>query len=355
MTTKIIHFFTIILLVCSAFLIDSCKDARMGLVTSGKAVWVSGDSHTHTKYSDGTGTIFQNFEQAKKQGIDYVTITDHSNSKGWDEAQAAGLQYGIIPIRGNEYSHSTYSHALFINVNQEKNYSTLDPPDAVRTLKDDTNGKGLVYVAHPFDDGIDHWQETKGWESPIDGIEVWNAWYAGRYVVNARAFEKWDVLNKQGRHLYGIATTDTHSSRYVGEAYTTVFVMEYTAEGILNGHRAGRMYGSNGPIVDFRQGGAMMGDDVGVAKDGETVTFEISGKYCRPLSKVLLVMNGEVVYTKEINARTFAENVEMRVKPGDFVRMEVEGQETDTRKLNGSSFDTSAPFAFTNPIFFIEK
>ena len=333
---------------------------RMGKVASGKAGWVSGDSHTHTTYSDGSGTIFQNFAQAQRQGIDFVTITDHGNSRGWEDALVAGPRYGIIPIRGNEYSHRTYAHALFINVNQEKRYCLLDPPIAVQTFKDDTNGQGLVYVAHPFDDGVDRWQEANGWESPIDGIEVWNAWYGGRYIVNVRAFEKWDYLNKQGRRLYGIATTDTHSARYIGEAYTTVFVEEYTAEGILAGHRAGRMYGSNGPVIAFRLdcfrvGRTMMGDSVGIPKDGKTVTLAMGGEYFLPLSKILLVKNGEVVYTKEINANLFDESVEMFVKPGDFIRMEVEGTETDTRKLDGSSFDTSAPFAFTNPIFFVEQ
>ena len=329
---------------------------RMGKVASGKAGWVSGDSHDHSTYSDGSGTIAQNFAQAQKQGLDYVTITDHCNSRGWDDAQVAGLQYDIIPIRGNEYnSPSCYAHAVLINVNQEKNYSVQEPPLAVKEFKDDTNGKGLVYVAHPFDDGTDHWHNTNGWTAPVDGIEVWNSWYAGRYVVNAKAFEKWDELNKQGRRLYGIATTDTHSSRYIGEGYTTVFAEEYTVEGILNGHRAGRMYGSNGPVVDFRLGNAMMGDSVGVPKDGKTVTLKISGEYVLPLSKVLLKKNGEVVYTNEINTNRFAESVEVLVKPGDFIRMEVDGMETDTRKLDGPSFETSAPFAFTNPIFFVEQ
>ena len=326
---------------------------RMGSVASGKAGWVSGDSHNHSKYSDGSGTIFENFASAQKQGIDYVTITDHSNSRGWDDAQVAGPQYDIIPIRGNEYSHPPYVHALFVNVNQEKNYSSLEPSIAVQALKDDTNGEGLVYVAHPFDDGTDQWQNANGWGTPINGIEVWNSWYAGRYVVNAKAFEKWDELNMQGRHLYGIATTDTHSSRYIGEGYTTVYVKERTTKGILDGHRAGHMYGSNGPVVDFRQGGAMMGDTVGIPKDGKTVTLAISGEYFLPLSKVLLKKNGEIVYTKDIHANSFAESVEIFVKPGDFVRMEVDGTETDIRKLDGATFDTSAPFSFTNPIFFV--
>jgi len=327
---------------------------RMGKVASGKPGWVSGDSHTHTTYSDGSGTIAQNFAQAQKQGIDYVTITDHSNSRGWDDALVAGPQYGIIPIRGNEYADNR-THALFINVNQEKKYCSIAPTIAVPMFKNDTNGEGLVYVAHPFwAEGDDYWQNANGWETPIDGIEVWNSWWGAKYVANAKAFVKWDKLNKQGRRLYGIATTDTHSSRYIGEGYTTVFVEEYTAKGILDGHRAGRMYGSNGPIVNFRLGNAMMGDAVGISKNGKAVTLEISGEYFLPLSKILLIKNGEVVYTKDINANKFAERVEVLVKPGDFIRMEVEGTETDTRKLDGPTFDTSAPFAFTNPIFFVE-
>ena len=79
------------------------------------------------------------------------------------------------------------------------------------------------------------------------------------------------------------------------------------------------------------------------------------GNYFLPLSRVLLIMNGETVYERNINANSFAESVDVFVKPGDFIRMEVDGTETETRKLDGPSFDTSAPFAFTNPIFFRKK
>ena len=51
-----------------------------------------------------------------------------------------------------------------------------------------------------------------------------------------------------------------------------------------------------------------------------------------PLSRVLLIMNGETVYEKNINANSFAESVDVFVKPGDFIRMEVDGTETETRK-----------------------
>ncbi len=37
-----------------------------------------GDYHTHTKASDGTGTVFDNIVSAKEQGLDEIAITDHS-------------------------------------------------------------------------------------------------------------------------------------------------------------------------------------------------------------------------------------------------------------------------------------
>lgn len=336
---------------------------RAGFVASGKAGWISGDSHNHTRHSDGSGTIESNFAQAARQGIDYVTITDHSNSHGWEEAQVSGATHGIIPLRGNEYSGAQYTHAVFMGVEEEKNYSGLNPWEAVAEFKKDTEGRGLAWAAHPYDGrlgdgtynpatGWDSWDQA--WEADIDGIEVWNAWYAGNYKVNAEARVKWDELNRAGRHLYGIATTDTHSSRYIGEAYSTVLVKDYTAEGIMAAHRAGHLYGSNGPVIGLSVGKAIMGDDVTV-KGTKQVTVKMTAEYIEPLSKIRLIKNGEVILERALDSSSVEMKEKITVKPGDFIRMEVDGRETETRKLDGPSFDTSAPFAFSNPIFFQGK
>lgn len=41
---------------------------------------LTGDFHTHTVYSHGKGTIFENAEQAKNKGLKYLAITDHGFS-----------------------------------------------------------------------------------------------------------------------------------------------------------------------------------------------------------------------------------------------------------------------------------
>jgi len=68
---------------------------RAGRVTSGYSGWVSGDMHTHSIHSDGVNTIFENFSAANKVGMDFVAITDHNSSRGWEDAQEAGLQNDI--------------------------------------------------------------------------------------------------------------------------------------------------------------------------------------------------------------------------------------------------------------------
>ncbi|HKZ50125.1 MAG TPA: helix-hairpin-helix domain-containing protein, partial [Candidatus Nanoarchaeia archaeon] len=50
---------------------------------------VKGDLHTHTKFSDGSNSIVEMAETAKKLGYEYIAITDHSKSdtiaRGMDE------------------------------------------------------------------------------------------------------------------------------------------------------------------------------------------------------------------------------------------------------------------------------
>lgn len=43
---------------------------------------IRGDLHAHTNWSDGTATIVEMAEAAKKRGYDYIAITDHSRSLG---------------------------------------------------------------------------------------------------------------------------------------------------------------------------------------------------------------------------------------------------------------------------------
>ncbi len=81
-----------------------------------EAADVRGDLHAHTSWSDGTATIVEMAEAAKRRGYDYIAITDHSRSLGiarglseerfleqLDEVQRANRQVsGIRILAGSE-------------------------------------------------------------------------------------------------------------------------------------------------------------------------------------------------------------------------------------------------------------
>ena len=330
---------------------------RVGRVISARNGWISGDMHTHSIHSDGTGTIFENFAEANRQGMDFIAITDHNNSRGWANALAAGARYNIIPIRGNEYTRYR-THALFINANRERNYRGLPPVEAVHAFRKDSSN-GLVYVAHPFEYNEDSWQRANAWGADIDGLEVWLGWYSANHISQIRSRRRWDELNNEGRRLFGIAATDAHSSQGVGTVFTTVYAGQMNLQGIIDAQRAGHMYGSNGPVIDFRVGSNMMGDVVDVSEAGRTVTVDLSGEYIEDFDRVLLIKNGVVIDTRVINDTSFNYSVDVFVQPGDFLRMEAFGVErngrTHTYNGRGPAFFVSAPFAFSNPIFFGEN
>jgi hypothetical protein len=323
------------------------------------AGWYKTDTHIHTTYSDGGGSVASTLNQAKLTGVNSPVITDHGTSIGWNDA----LTYmannpEILSIRGNEYTNSN-GHAVVLFVNEQANYNNLSWTNMIERAK---NMDSLLYIAHAFEG----YSWRFGWDDTgYNGLEVWNNWWAPRFSYNANAFAKWDELNNAGRKIYGIANTDAHSVKLVGQNWMSVYLPDgLSADNLKEGMRAGRMYGSNGPHLEFtaevNRKTAMMGDSMGIATAGQDVNFNIKGNYAGRLHKLLIIKNGSIVETILIGDVSFDKNIELSIMPGDFVRVELEGYEE-----NGKTFvmgyagqmdvdGVCAPFAFSNPIFFDE-
>ena len=63
-----------------------------------------------------------------------------------------------------------------------------------------------------------------------------------------------------------------------------------------------------------------------------------------------------MISEKDIGDTTFEMVERVRVVPGDFIRMEVEGKEEEGQSLSTEvGVRNAAPFAFSNPIFIIKK
>lgn len=101
------------------------------------------DLHTHTIYSDGTFSVRELLERAKKNGLNGVAITDHDTMDGILEGIEISNELDIDFIPGIEFSctlHGTEVHILgyFLDVNNE---NLKDKLNKLKKVRDERNIK----------------------------------------------------------------------------------------------------------------------------------------------------------------------------------------------------------------------
>ena len=137
-----------------------------------KLYFYPGAIHIHSKFSDGTGDIWEISRAAKKAGLFWVIVTDH-NSMDIEE----GVYNDVFVIKGEEISPETANHYIALDINRTilPSDNPYDYVDAVRKQG------GFGFAAHP-----DEAENRKNKAKPIrwldksvavDGIEIWN-WFS---------------------------------------------------------------------------------------------------------------------------------------------------------------------------------
>lgn len=69
-------------------------------------MYKKGDFHIHSTYSDGGCTPSEIVILSKKKNVDIISLTDHNNTSGIDEAILVGKELGVKVIPGVELSTS---------------------------------------------------------------------------------------------------------------------------------------------------------------------------------------------------------------------------------------------------------
>jgi predicted metal-dependent phosphoesterase TrpH len=72
------------------------------------------DLHMHTHYSDGVLSPTELVRRAKQAGLSIISITDHDNADGIDEAKQEGMALGVEVIPGMELSASVGDQDIHI-------------------------------------------------------------------------------------------------------------------------------------------------------------------------------------------------------------------------------------------------
>lgn len=292
--------------------------------------WYAGDNHTHSVWSDGSGTIAQNVASARQKGLDFLTCTDHNTIK-----QAADVadqnSPDFIVLFGEEVT-SSYGHSLAYNITSLIDW-TLPAQTMIDSVNANNDGQGFIYIAHPYYPGLE-WDhlEVVG----FIGFEVWNGFYDPRHPVNSQSFDLWDQFNLRGRHLYGIANSDAHNVNKIGDPHIVAYLNDLTRQEILLALQSGTFYGTNGPEIQFTIDGQIMGGDIHVGRGIREVTIDLGGRYAEPLTSMDLIKNGIILRTWTFNATSISETVTDQAQTGDFYRAVIQNE---------------TGYAFSNPIW----
>lgn len=142
-------------------------------------MFTKGDFHMHSRYSDGSLSPKEIVEFAKSRGVDIISLTDHNNTSGIDEAIIHGKNTGVTVIPAVELStHFNNSRVHILGYFKDDSYNNELLKTALSYVKNHKTPKlkGLFGDFFNIDD-------IKPTLTPIGGIKLLN--FFGATVILA--------------------------------------------------------------------------------------------------------------------------------------------------------------------------
>lgn len=201
------------------------------------------DFHMHTVFSDGSVWPTVRVDEAAREGLDVISITDHieyqphkkdiptNHNRPFEIAKGSAEKKGILLIKGAEITRSTppgHFNALFL-----EDINPLDTKEFLDVFKAAEKQKAFLFWNHP-----DWKKDKKGWfdihttlydNKWLHGIEVANG---GGYHLNGH---KWCIE----KNLTMMGDSDIHGPSLITETtpenhrtITLVFAKERSAEAV---------------------------------------------------------------------------------------------------------------------------
>jgi len=200
---------------------------------------ISGIMHLHTKYSyDGTVSLREVAKTAKKRGFSFLLLTEHSNH--FDAQKMARLiadcrafsTEEFVIISGLEVDCDFGRHILAIGIKQY--IGTGDPARVVEAIRE--NG-GLAVLAHP---ALYQFRSFLPSAAKLNGVEVWNSRYDGKYAPNPKSFTMLKSLQNENPRIFAYGGQDLHSAKEFDPLCLTLDASTVSERDVLQCLEAGR-------------------------------------------------------------------------------------------------------------------
>lgn len=194
--------------------------------------------HVHSDYSyDGRHSLLEIAKAMQGVGLDFVCITEHSDTLDANKVaemvkeceRLSGPDFVMVP--GIEFTCDDNVHILGIGARE------LSGSKDLFYVNDLIQRNGWVSVmAHPYRKS---YRIPTGFLEALDGLEVWNCGYDGRFFPNARSFDLYMQTRKGNSNLVAIQGMDLHSLSHFSNACIALSPCELQETSVINSLRAG--------------------------------------------------------------------------------------------------------------------
>jgi hypothetical protein len=205
--------------------------------------WYKGGLHIHTTESDGKISPEQACAWYKKQGYDFIAITDHHCLTS--TVTYRDTKFCTIP--GTEISafrNGSEFHIVGLGIREMPCLDNRDPQNIIDEIQ---KSGGISFLAHPF------WSDLSFHEilslKGLFGMEIFNSvcWVE---IQKGHALAHWDWVLHRGQRLWGLATDDSHwVYPGAGQAWVMVKSEALDPASILKALEEGHFYASTGPQI----------------------------------------------------------------------------------------------------------
>lgn len=233
-----------------------------------------GDPHTHTIGSDGVLSLEELAAHARKQGLDFLAITDHNQTVS--PAMLIRIP-GITLIPGVEWTHYR-GHANFLGLERPYDEPFFVGGENIRPRFQKAHDRGAVIVInHPCDENCGFQFNLN--ELPFDLLEIWNG---PMRESNQRAVALWQSMLASGQKVHAVGGSDYHRDnlfQILGGPSVGVYSLSNSPDDILTALKAGHSFitfAPRGPILEMTSDDALMGDTV-PWKTGSTIHLMVKG------------------------------------------------------------------------------
>lgn len=314
--------------------------------------WYRGDLHCHTLHSDASWTTQELVAEARRQGFDFIALTDHNTVSPLPE-MAALTGDGLLTMGGQELT-TFWGHAVCLGAYDWLDWRVDRQGVGMAAIAEQLYAQDQLYIiAHPYAIGDPYctgcrWLYTGMMPGNARLVEIWNGpWFAGHpleYNQNEDGIAVYYRWLNEGHKLVATAGSDAHGPKgYLGGVgNNVVYAEELSTKGILRALAQGHLYLSTGPTLTVQAQNragvtVMMGDTLIEHGDTVTVTTQWGGA---PIGATLrLIVNGAVQ-----DRRTVGDSGEASWTLPYY------GSRWCAIELRGAD---EAMVAVTNPIFFV--